>query len=361
MSTPKELYELQIDSRLTNYISPITERDILLYRHFFSRDGRAACYGNSWTYITQACRGLGLGYKYYDDDVLLSLGWYRGHFVIVRPLGNIDNRFAKLLKSLKSAAHRPVFIKKLFPDQVATLQRLEDFCLASTYTRDNEQPVPGGYVWDGSAFADDDTYPELIYDLDLSLQLELTQSQWLAEYQPACPDSSSAFYGKSLSRYLYECRRRVRQFSNLGLRCRLEEYHASMENSVRQFCADYFGVPRGENVAAYENMFELARETDRDHPFFRFVAFVDDSTTPSGFFVIERLDRLSAGSYASIISRRYSGLSEYLTIQVMRQLKEAGVRYLNVGGSESSGLHTFKKKYGPIAERAMPMLVYGAH
>jgi len=134
-----------------------------------------------------------------------------------------------------------------------------------------------------------------------------------------------------------------------------------MEDKVRRFCTDYFGLPREENVAAYENMFALAQARDDDNPVFRFVAFVDGSTAPSGFFVIERLDRLSAGSYASIISRRYPGLPEYLATQVMQQLKAAGVRYLNVGGSESHSLLVFKKKYGPIAAKAMTMLVYGVH
>ncbi|MBI3795708.1 MAG: hypothetical protein HY268_01900 [Deltaproteobacteria bacterium] len=157
----KELREPQIDSPLASFITPITVQDIPLYRHFFSQDARTYCYGNSWTYVTQACRGLGLGYKYYDGDMLLSIGRHNGHYVIVRPLGKIDNRFLELLSSLYRVSHRPVFIKKLFPDQVATLQCLENFCLASTYLRDHEQAAPGKYVWDRSAFADDDTYPRL--------------------------------------------------------------------------------------------------------------------------------------------------------------------------------------------------------
>jgi hypothetical protein len=355
----RKLQELGSDSHLAMSISPITAEDIPLYRQFFSQDGRTYCYGNSWTYITQACRGLGLGYKYYDGDVLLSIGRHNGHYVIVRPLGNIDRRFLDLLRFLKRVSRRPVFVKKLFPDQVATLQCLGDFCLASVYARDREQAVPGKYVWDGSAFADDDTYPELIYDVDLSLELELGRSQWLAAYRLARADRPGTFHGRSLSRSHYEIRRRIRQFSNLDIYCRLEKYHAGMEDGIRRFCADYFGLSRRENAAAYENMLKLAQVTDCENPFFRFVAFVDGSTAPSGFFVVERLDRLSAGSYASIISRRHPGLPEYLTTRVMQQLQAAGVRYLNVGGSESHGLHAFKKKYGPVEARTMAMLVYG--
>ncbi|HKA56084.1 MAG TPA: hypothetical protein VKJ47_20730 [Candidatus Binatia bacterium] len=351
--------ELGSDSHLAMSISPIIAKDISLYRQFFSRDGRASCYGNSWTYITQACRGLGLGYKYYDGDVLLSIGRHNGHYVIVRPLGTIDHRFLDLLRFLARASYRPVFVKKLFPDQVATLRHLGDFCPASAYAGDREQAVPGKYVWDGGAFADDDTYPELIYDIDLSSALELERSQWLAAYRLARADTPGTFHGHSPSRYHYELRRRVRQFSNLSIHCRLEEYHAGMEDGVRRFCADYFGVSRRENAAAYENTLKLPQVTDCENHFFRFVAFVDGSSAPSGFFVVERLDRLSAGSYASIISRRYPSLPEYLTTRVMQQLKGAGVRYLNVGGSESHGLHMFKKKYGPIEARTMAMLVYG--
>lgn len=43
------------------HLSPIIPDDEPLYSAFFAREAQEACYANSWMYITQACRGLGLG------------------------------------------------------------------------------------------------------------------------------------------------------------------------------------------------------------------------------------------------------------------------------------------------------------
>jgi len=39
-----------------------------------------------------------------------------------------------------------------------------------------------------------------------------------------------------------------------------------MADQVRRFCTDYSGPLRGENVAAYENMLDLAHDRDDESP-----------------------------------------------------------------------------------------------
>ena len=85
-------------------ITPIIIDDFELFKVFFNNDKCKISYGNSWIYITQACRGLGLGYKYYDKDILVPIGKYKEHYVVVRPLGLLDNRFYRLLEYLKYTA-----------------------------------------------------------------------------------------------------------------------------------------------------------------------------------------------------------------------------------------------------------------
>ena len=60
-------------------------------------------------YITQACRGLGLGWKYLDGDRLFSVGCHNGHYVIVNPLGVLDGRLEGLLEKLSSRSGKPVY------------------------------------------------------------------------------------------------------------------------------------------------------------------------------------------------------------------------------------------------------------
>jgi len=81
--------------------------------------------------------------------------------------------------------------------------------------------------------------------------------------------------------------------------------------------------------------------------------------SPVGFFFVERLDKESAGLYAGVVSRSHPGLPEYLRVCMMSRLQEAGIRFLNLGGSETESLHAFKRKQGPVEERYMRMLAYG--
>jgi hypothetical protein len=74
----------------------------------------------------------------------------------------------------------------------------------------------------------------------------------------------------------------------------------------------------------------------------------------------ERLDSSSAAIYARLIRRTHSGLPEYAMAHVLSRLKQQGVRRINLGGSETFGLHAFKKKLAPIEERTLPLLVYGS-
>jgi hypothetical protein len=341
-----ELNTSQSLSTLSSHLTPITEQDIPLFRRFFSAERRLACYGNSWTYITQACRGLGLGYKFFDGQTLLALGMERGHFVVVRPLGKLGHSTAAFFKTLFKASNKPVYIKKLFADQVIELQSL------ATFQRSEDYP------WGPQSFADDDTFPEMVIDLDVTLRHDLTGSKWF-DYFRERQLLRNTIPRKRAIQYRKEFRRRVRYFQRSGKMCSLQKLHTKNKQDVWEFIQQYFTPNRKLNALAYRNMLQRSIE-DADPNYYYYVAYVDNSVRPKGFFLLERLDGQSVGSYAKIVDRDQSGLSEYLTFQVLLQLRREGIRFVNTGGSERIGLHQFKKKYTPVEERSMTMLVYAA-
>lgn len=345
---------------LAGIVTPITPADIPLYRQFFNQDNRATCYGNSWTYITQACRGLGLGFKYYDHDVLLSIGLHQDHHVIVRPLGCIDQRLIEILSKLREISGKAVFIKKLFPDQVAVLRNLAVFKPAAYYDALQEQAFPGAYVWDKEAWADDDTYPELIFDLEVALNYQAQRREWFNQFQKARLTPAEAPRLKKIRSGYVEFRRRVKRFSQTGIRCWLRKYEPSLAADVRRFLGSYFGSDNPGKVAAYENMLLIPHLEPGNDRYFAWVGYVDGVPEPVSFSFAERLDRDSAGYYAGIASRWQRDWPEYLQLQVMAQLRQAGFKYLNFGGSEVKSLHHYKCKPAPVEERSMTMLVYGA-
>ena len=111
-----------------NVVSPIVNEDRSLYHRFFHNDEHESCYGNSWAYITQACRGLGLGLglKYHEENLLLSVGYYQGHYVVVRPMGNITERMVNVLEALRMSSGKPVFIKNFSKSKQRNCLLLED-------------------------------------------------------------------------------------------------------------------------------------------------------------------------------------------------------------------------------------------
>ncbi|NEO28557.1 MAG: hypothetical protein F6K03_17185, partial [Kamptonema sp. SIO4C4] len=79
----------------------------------------------------------------------------------------------------------------------------------------------------------------------------------------------------------------------------------------------------------------------------------------AGFFAMEPVSPDIAELYASItLHRKFPYLSEYLIVECCKILKQAGYRYLNLGGSETSGLFTFKEKFSPMAQNKMYWVVY---
>jgi hypothetical protein len=335
-------------------ISIITENDHALYRNFFSQVNHRACYGNSWTYITQACRKFGYGKKYYVEGSLISIGKHNGHYVIVRPLGMIDNRFIQLLDYLHQESGKPVFIKKLFPEQVIHLQKYARFAEASIYDPVMDIAYAGIYIWDEIAFADDDTYPELILDLDITLKYMLPIHEWFKIYCKGRLLTARIEYLKRIKRKYGEFRRRLRQFSQSGIEPCWRKYNTNMAEDVRRFLLNYFSSSRAENLQAYENLL-LSSSTDT----FGWVVTVNGNSFPVGFFFAERIDDKSAGLYASIISRSYPGLAEYLWAEMMSHLVKEGLSFLNVGGSETRNLQIYKQQFAPVEERVMRTLVYG--
>ncbi len=280
-------------------ISPITLADHPRYQQFFAQDQRHACYGNSLIYLTQACRGFGLGLKYDDGDTLLSIGCHRDHYVIVRPLGVIDRRLLDLLTLMREISGKPVFLKKLFPDQAQQLRQMGPFSDAAQET----------YPWDADAFADDDTYPEIILDLDPTP----------ANASPITREDERpiAEQGEYMSHFTWNRSRRtqrkyltsVRRFQQMEVPCTLRPYTPALATDVRAFLRGYFAA-QPQNVAAYEAMLTLGDlHTNRDRVF-SYVASLDERDEVVGLLVTERLDADTAGDYAGIVSRQYPGLSE---------------------------------------------------
>ncbi len=363
--------------RSIEHSSLISRRDVELYKKFFSKDynsrrDKIAIYSNSWLYVTQACRGFGLGLKVHEGDFLLSVGCYLRHgclhYVLVRPLGCLNHKVILILDKLKEISQRPVFIKKIFPDQVNSLNKI--------YEKKLIVPIRKScYYWDKSALEDDDTYPEMIYDLRVSTLspqmakrkialLEKEDSASLGSSSSSLDNASRIAAFQSTSEHFKKYWEKVRHFQRHHVSAKGEvvfrEYSPSDLAPCRALISNRFGVDTQQSLA-YHNLLYSEQEYSLQYEkqFLRYVVLAKGSPEPIGFFCVEVLDTFSVGLYGAIVS--YSdlpkGSSEYLHRMLMTQLLSLEFRYLSRGGSETLGLHKFKEKFSPITTCDMPIFI----
>lgn len=92
------------------------------------------------------------------------------------------------------------------------------------------------------------------------------------------------------------------------------------------------------------------------HEFFRIIGNYNgryegmmfyDGKRPVGFSVWEPLSSDTANSFINLADTTITGLSELQTVSVCRYLSEQGIKFMNLGGSETENLDRFKTKFLP--------------
>jgi hypothetical protein len=399
-------------------ISEITDSDKEIYKNFFNNVIYKACYSCGWIYITQSARFMDtqnkkmyLGLKFLTGDCLMTLGIHKDHFVIIRPLGNYLKYLPSLLENLKKISGKNVYIKKMTPEEIAKLENLVQLSKAKE-----------NYPWGKSTPEDDDTFPEIIIDIDKALKYDDTPCRelknirtnihrfsrnmylfswnnipgndnwrligffkkrfgvnWVTTAKIEKIDDGKTIKLSSKNHYLYlklDDKRievsieidnnKTNKLIAITENSRLNIYNnitiMSYNKELRQAVFEYLRQHFGEDYIfayAYKNMLDHPPNGSNGKSFFSFIAVFNERIV--GFFLAERVDVESAAVYASIGSREpeLRGLTEFLFIRLMEILKNAGIKYLNLGGSEVISLHRFKMKFSPSETKKLDIYVYG--
>jgi len=304
--------------------SPIVDDDQELYSGFFRAERPAEYYGNSWSYLTQACRGLGYGRKYFDGDRLFSYGRHGGHYVIVRPVGR---DIAPALRDFAHYLHRcsrlPVYLKHVALSDAAFLMGNGKFFDMMTYP------------WCPEAAGDDLTFPEIVV--------------------PIAEIMSGALHTPVYNKF----RMSLNRFNNepggatelIVKKCPPwpdGPWQAMARTVVYQWSAQ-----AGKGTEAYANM--LAAPSRRA---LRYLVLMHGE--PVAFYVFERIGERAAGCYANLsLHTRRRGLAETALCRVFEHLfQHEGIDVVNLGGSEMYSLHKFKKKFGAERPSGTASLVF---
>jgi hypothetical protein len=232
--------------------------------------------------------------------------------------------------------------------------KLGEFQEAVLWTENG--PQAGSYTWDSIAFADDDTFPEVIIDMQSLIGDDgLRMAQEV--FKKGLPDLQPHIVEEYKHRYR-RFRNHVSRFLNHQYHLSLRNYNKASADDGRRFLTNYFGAGRPQDVEAYENFLAGLFPTEAAHCYFNTLAYIQDQPDPVGFYLAEQTDEQSAGCYSAVTLREVKGLSEYIYLEIFRFFQQRGIRFLNIGGSEVKQLHSFKRKFVPYEERRMHMLVY---
>ncbi|MCP4302413.1 MAG: ATP-binding cassette domain-containing protein [Gammaproteobacteria bacterium] len=307
----------------------------IFYESFRTKENPS--YADAWHYVTQAanCHIMGgspLGYKYHEGDFIVALGYYprpidgKLCFHMINPSGARACEYVpELAKGLTDASGMPVYVQKMDAHLNRLLRESGDF-VDSTRC-----------AWHRVAGMEDDTVPEvtLVVAKTLAMRDASERNPVKDQYKRFC-----AAVGGS------EC-----VWSDL-----LGAEIASAQDVVREF----FVKKREQGVdisvpSDYENM---VSGPPASAPFFRRLLRIGGEA--AGLVVVERIgDGDVAGLYCSIgLYHRFRCVSEYIMLEACRLAKELGCSRLNVGGSETEGLHHYKMKFGPEITEHREWIVY---
>jgi hypothetical protein len=294
-------------------LSTIEPGDRDLYRGLFAQDWALGSYGNCWTYVTQACRQLGLGHKYLDGSTLVSIGRHGDSYVLTRPVGPRAVRAAaELAHELARGTGAPVYLKHVGHPDAEELTRRHGFLPMDRHP------------WTPGAPLDDATYPDVLVDT-----AELTEPGLRAP-------------GRS------KLRMRLNRFRNscglTGVRVRL--YRPPGDDEWKQIAREIavaWSAGRGHDANdsnAYTNMID--HPADGVH-----VYLVDVDEHPCGFYLFEGIGPGTVACYANLcLDATRPGLTETALCTVLADLHRRGITTVNLGGSEHRTLHTYKLKFG---------------
>lgn len=94
----------------------------------------------------------------------------------------------------------------------------------------------------------------------------------------------------------------------------------------------------------YERFFDLLRNYNGSYDGLLYL----QGRKPLGFVVWDQINDTQANSFINLADISVAGLSDFQTVTTCQTLRDRGIKYLNVGGSETENLDQFKLKFTPV-------------
>ncbi|MFH1390852.1 MAG: phosphatidylglycerol lysyltransferase domain-containing protein [Candidatus Diapherotrites archaeon] len=310
-----------LDSSILNIegVSELTAEDKELFDKFYKNED-SVDFSNSWFYTIQST--IFGAYKYYDGKTLISFTTKTPEetlFSITAYLGkNALEKAFDLAKELKKTSKKQVVFKNLTSEQSEKLKKLgcEDY--------------RKGDYWNNFYKYDDDTFPEIIIDLQELVPLK----------------------GNDLKTLRY----RVNSFYKNDYK--VEDYSAKYSKDVSEILTDWLELIK-DRYKDYLKEDKIILHSAEIHK--KFLELIDSGKAddylskiiflnkkPVAFAIGYKISSKTFGLYTNVTSNDdVKGLSETIIYELLKEAHEKGYVYANLGGSEFKSLLKYKDKFKP--------------
>lgn len=330
-------------AQLLPHVTPVIIDDIPLFQRFFAleREHGRENHGLGYSYLIQAMNRIGplggpqLGYKYHDRDVLIPI-------VVYPRMGSLENlavyfilpmsddanfgiqgldQVINMTKQIREAGYKePIYVKKVFTEQ-------------ADYLRERGFQHISVLPWHSSAHSEDDTYPELIYNCQETLDLAQTSARQT------------------------RINREYRYLKNLQERLQVETSSERFNEAAWSVTTSFFESIRNKkktNLSDPADYYNMIFNNPEREGLVREAVYV--SGEPVAFYIMETQPGSEVTNYYAALALRneYNYLG---AINFFRMFESTEAQYGNLGGSEDIGLHRFKEKFKPVSERKMHWVV----
>lgn len=299
---------------------PFSLEDRALYESYFAQSRELFSYENNWAFIAQETR---VGAIRYENEGLFLTAVIKAAdspFIFVLPpcgdTSNFGERIADIASELARSSSKRIVLRKLSEELSAHALETGVFKVLPANAFEHPRDVP------------EDQFPQVV--LDVSRTLEMKGSQYR------------------------RIRNDLRSFEREFRPVLVDLDQANLEE-VKQFVYDW--TEKHNQKAGSTNTDPLSLEVDptaytilaerfsslTNSEYFPRILRVDGSIT--AFTLAGRTASNCAAQYVNLSLVRERGSSEFLVVQLLRELSQAGIEYVNLGGAETKGQFKFKSKF----------------
>lgn len=303
-------------------VSKITDEDRILFARFYNKNKDSVDFSNSWFYTVQAT--IFGGYKYFDGKTLIAFTTKKpdeAPFAITQFLGDDSEKKAmKLAKELSYISKKEVIFKNLTNEQFKLFTKLG----CSDYKQ--------GDGWNDNYKYDDDTFPEVIVELEKLIALN-GRAHRILRYR------INSFYKEN---YLVE--KYSRKYSKDALRV-IDKWLKMIKNKYKDYLKEDKIILHSAQI--HRKFLELINSGDAGKDFIATLIFVNNNAL--AFSIGYKLSDSAIGLYTNVTAdNSIKGISEAIIFELLKDAYANGYKYANLGGSEFQSLLDYKKKFHPV-------------